>query len=87
MISSDFATAMDRAGLTDGDRAANRASEDGSGGADVAARQTGGYNFYYHFKGLGEFLSVHGLDSIADIVGAARTDRSATKPSGLARPT
>jgi hypothetical protein len=41
---------MDRAGLTDGDRAANRASEDGSGGADVVARQTGGYNFYYHLN-------------------------------------
>jgi hypothetical protein len=50
VISSDFATAMDRAGLTDGDRAANRASEDGSGGADVVARQMGGYNFYYHLN-------------------------------------
>ena len=35
--------------LVFGARAANRASKGGLGGADVVARQTGGYNFYYHY--------------------------------------
>ncbi len=40
---------IDCADSTGSVRAANRSPNGGSGDADVVARQTGGYNFYYHF--------------------------------------
>ena len=46
--SGDFETTIGCAKSVCEARAANRASKGGSGGADVVARQTGGYNFYYH---------------------------------------
>ena len=48
--SGDFETTIGCAKSVCEARAANRASKGGSGGADVVARQTGGYNFYYHLK-------------------------------------
>jgi hypothetical protein len=46
--SGDFETTIGCAKSVCEARAANRASKGGAGGADVVARQTGGYNFYYH---------------------------------------